>query len=55
MVLAGNKTKRLSSVNHTTKTSHHYHHHVNNLQCLQIKLFRNISVALEKFLVHNIP
>ena len=27
MVPAGNKAKRLSSVNHTTKTIHHYHHH----------------------------
>ena len=27
MVLAGNKAKRLSSVNHITKTIHHHHHH----------------------------
>ena len=27
MVLAGNKIKCLSSVNHTTKTIHHYHLH----------------------------
>ena len=27
MVPAGNKTKCLSSVNHTTKTIHHHHHH----------------------------
>ena len=27
MVLAGNKAKCLSSVNHTTKSNHHYHHH----------------------------
>ena len=26
MVPAGNKAKRLSSVNHTTKTIHHHHH-----------------------------
>ena len=26
MVLAGNEAKRLSSVNHTTKTIHHHHH-----------------------------
>ena len=26
MVLAGNKAKRLSSVNRTTKTIHHHHH-----------------------------
>ena len=29
MVPAGNKAKRLSSVNHTTKTIHHHHHHSN--------------------------
>ena len=27
MVPAGNKAKRLSSVNYTTKTIHHHHHH----------------------------
>ena len=27
MVPAGNKAKRLSSVNHTTKTIHHHHRH----------------------------
>ena len=27
MVLAGNKAKHLSSVNHTTKTVYHHHHH----------------------------
>ena len=27
MVPAGNKAKRLLSVNHTTKTIHHHHHH----------------------------
>ena len=27
MVPAGNKAKRFSSVNHTTKTIHHHHHH----------------------------
>ena len=27
MVTAGNKAKRPSSVNHTTKTIHHHHHH----------------------------
>ena len=27
MVPAGNKAKRLSSVNHTTKTIRHHHHH----------------------------
>ena len=28
MVPAGNKAKRLSSVNHTTKTIHHHYHHL---------------------------
>ena len=27
MVPAGNKAKRLLSVNHTTKTIHHHHHY----------------------------
>ena len=27
MVPAGNKARRLSSVNHTTKIIHHHHHH----------------------------
>ena len=27
MVPAGNKAKRLLSVNHTTKKIHHHHHH----------------------------
>ena len=35
MVLAGNKAKRLSSVNHTTKTIHHHHHH-HHPQCLSV-------------------
>ena len=29
MVLAGNKAKRLLSVNHITKTIHHHHNHTN--------------------------
>ena len=32
MVPAGNKAKRLSSVNHTTKTIHHHHHHHHTVQ-----------------------
>ena len=28
MVPAGNKAKRLSSVNHTTKTIHHHHDNI---------------------------
>ena len=35
MVPAGNKAKRLSLVNHTTKTIHHHHHdhHHHHHQC----------------------
>ena len=29
MVMTGDKAKRLSSVNHTTKTIPHHHHHKN--------------------------
>ena len=32
MVPAGNKAKRLSSVNHTTKTIHHHHQHHHTVQ-----------------------
>ena len=32
MVLAEDKAKRLSSVNHTTKTIHHHHHHYHHHQ-----------------------
>ena len=31
MVPTGNKAKRLSSVNHTTKTIHDHHHHHHHL------------------------
>ena len=34
VVPAGNKAKRLSSVNHTTKTIHHHHHHSPSLLTL---------------------
>ena len=44
MVPAGNKAKRLSSVNHTTKTIHHHHHH-------QSLCFYFHSYATEKFKV----
>ena len=32
MVPAENKAKRLSSVNHTTKTIHHHHHQTKEVQ-----------------------
>ena len=39
MIPAGNKAKRLSSVNHTTKTIHHHHHHHHHHQVgLKLKL-----------------
>ena len=65
MVPAGNKAKRLSLINHTTKTNHHhYHHHDHHhhhhqqsyifLTTHQNKLdqtgFENLC-----FLVHEIP
>ena len=40
MAPAGNKTKRLSSVNHTTKTIHHHYHHHHHHQ-LTIHQFNN--------------
>ena len=44
MVPTGNKAKRLSSVNHITKTIHHHHHHyqewVNMQNCVQRIAFR---------------
>ena len=38
----GNKAKRLSSVNHTTKTIHHHHHHM----FLTIKVHENFITGL---------
>ena len=40
MVPAGNKAKRLLSVNHTTKTIHYHHHHHHHHH---VKLVSNIS------------
>ena len=44
MVPAGNKAKRLSSVNHTTKTIHHHlhHHHVNKNFSQDVSVSNNI-------------
>ena len=57
MIPAGNKAKRLSSVNHTTKTIHHHdHHHLHRVHkfsllptlinsfCLQ-RSFRSLDVS----------
>ena len=57
MVLAGNKAKRLSSVNHTTKTIHHHHHRPacpflqkGGFVSLQHNHIRNItSILLKEF------
>ena len=42
MVPAGNKAKRISSVNHTTKTIHHHHHHHNIAKENKTEIFPNI-------------
>ena len=45
MVPAGNKTKRLSSVKHTTKTiHHHHHHHHHHQQCLKQYLEQTVDM-----------
>ena len=47
MVPVGNKAKRLSSVNHTTKTIHHHHHHQTTFSMLLKWEFSTL-----KFLIH---
>ena len=47
MVPAGNKAKRLSSVNHTTKTIHH--HHKNYSSVLVVKTFEKHLRAISSF------
>ena len=49
MVPAGNKARRLSSANHTTKTIYHHHHHH---QCTLLVKGRRAekNVALEIWL-----
>ena len=42
IVPAGNKAKRLSSVNHTTKTVHHHHHQVNRAYIFNTLFILNI-------------
>ena len=50
MVPAGNKDKRLSSVNHTTKAIHRYHHHYQSLTQIIEKLKQRIlkKIIIEK-------
>ena len=50
MFPAGNRVKRLSSVNHTTKTIHHYHHHHNHHHHHHQKLIYKIGAAHDTFL-----
>ena len=42
LVLAGNKAKHLSSVNHSTKTNHH-HHHVKSQYNPSVPVYPSIS------------
>ena len=44
MAPAGNKAKRLSLVNHTTKTIHHVYHHV----CKVSSIYSTYAVFSEK-------
>ena len=46
MVPARNKTKRLSSVNHTTKTIYHYYHHHFYVKTNMLDFQIYISVSL---------
>ena len=46
MVLTGNKVKRLSSVNHTTKAIHYHHHYIlsgHNALVLKSEIYAGIS------------
>ena len=47
MVPAGNKSNRLSSVNHTTKTIHHHHHH----HYLQLQVCVGLYMVFVTFLL----
>ena len=57
MVPAGNKAKRLSSVNHTTKTIHHHHHQITEILKQVItptaeenkKLREDLHIAYQRF------
>ena len=43
MIPAGNKAKRLSSVNHTTKTIHHHPHHIEISQLIYFESIESIE------------
>ena len=47
MVPAGNKAKRISSVNHTTETIHHHHHlHIQNPDIFRTRsIFRTLAFS----------
>ena len=49
MVPAGNKAKRLSSVNHTTKIIHHHHHQI-EIFPVHCRNSRNIVLTLRKLM-----
>ena len=53
MVPAGNKAKRLSSVNHTTKTIHHHHHHHHNHHHRPLSLYSKTFVLITQNLASH--
>ena len=56
MVPAGNKAKRLSSVNHTTKTIHYHHHHPSHSHAPQFSTSFSSSPIFHLILMlPNIP
>ena len=53
MVPAGNKAKRLSSANHTTKPIHHHHHHLGVYALMVYSMFA--IIAKDKNVVPSFP
>ena len=53
MVPAGNKAKRLSSVNHTTKTIHH-HHLLNRSHKTHCTLSLSVSTSMRDVGIQNL-
>ena len=51
MVPAGDKAKRLSSVNHTTKIIHHHHHHHFFVTTLTTSFHQTILIYFSDLLV----
>ena len=54
MVSAGNKAKRLSSVNHTTKTIHHHHHQEIEIENLVKGKIPKFNLQLYAFVSDNL-